>query len=133
MPKVLLLALLCCVLPLSAILVQVGDGSVEDQGLPWTVTSRYSYVQQIYPGAEIGVSGQIQSLGFQYTVGSNVFFEANRSITIRLGHSSLEELSEWIPSTELSLVYDGDLSLADYSGDLPGSGWLTIQLQTPFN
>jgi hypothetical protein len=133
MPKVLLLALLCCVLPLSAILVQVGDGSVEDQGLPWTVTSRYSYVQQIYPGAEIGVSGQIQSLGFQYTVGSNVFFEANRSITIRLGHSSLEELSEWIPSSELSLVYDGDLSLADYSGDLPGSGWLTIQLQTPFN
>lgn len=133
MQKILLLALLYCVLPLSAVLVQVGDGSVEDQGLPWTVTSRYSYVQQIYPGAEIGVSGQIQSLAFEYTVGSNIFLEANRSITIRLGHSSLEELSEWIPAAELSLVYTGDLNLADFAGDLPGSGWLIIQLETPFN
>ncbi|HOH47011.1 MAG TPA: choice-of-anchor J domain-containing protein [Candidatus Cloacimonadota bacterium] len=133
MSKVLLFLLLACVLPLSAVLVQVGSDEVEDQGLPWTVTSRYSYVQQLYPGAEIGVSGQIQSLAFQYMVGSNVFFEANRSLSIRLGQSTLNELTDWIPAAELSLVYQGDLNLADFSGDLPGNGWLTIELPTPFN
>lgn len=127
----LLTILLLCSLSRAEI-IQIGTGQVEDKGLPWSVTSGYSYVQQVYPAAAILVSGSISSIGFQYNVSSNVFLAANNELRVFLGHTSQTSLETWIPFSELIEVFNGSLQYSDFSNGLPGSGWLTIVLETPF-
>ena len=126
----ILTALFCC---LAAEIIQIGGAMEINQGLPWSVKSRYSYVQQIYPAGAIGVGGVISSIGFQYNVGSAVYFESNRDLRILMGHSQSESPADWIPVEELTEVFNGQLQLADYSAGLPGTGWLTIMLSTAFD
>jgi hypothetical protein len=86
---------------INAVIIQIGDEQFENQGLPWNVTARYSYVQQIYPSGSIGVGGSISSIAFQYNVFSNIFFDANRSCRL-YGHTDQEALTDWIPVSELT-------------------------------
>lgn len=117
---------------INAVIIQIGDDQFENQGLPWNVTARYSYVQQIYPSGSIGVGGSISSIAFQYNVFSNIFFDANRSLTVYMGHTDQEALTDWIPVSELTEVFSGDISIEDFSVGIPGQGWFTLNLPEPF-
>ena len=113
-------------------IISVGDGNVKHQGLPIEPAARFSYSQQLYYGSEIDCSGSITHIGFQYDVGSAVFYSGNKELKIWLGHSALSTLEEWVDPSTLSLVYDGILSLDYFDATLPGTGWLMIPLQYPF-
>ncbi|HPM05053.1 MAG TPA: choice-of-anchor J domain-containing protein [Candidatus Cloacimonas sp.] len=128
----LCLGLLVCLALAFAEIVVIGSEQIVSQGLPFEPVARYSYSQQLFSPAEIGSAGQISTLGFQYTVGSSLFYNANKELKIWLGHSSLNSLSNWIPLDSLTLVYDNTLQLNDFTGGLPGNGWLLISLETPF-
>ena len=105
---------------------------MKHQGLPIEPAARFSYSQQLYYGSEIDCSGSITHIGFQYDVGSAVFYSGNKELRIWLGHSALSTLEAWVDPSTLSLVYDGILSLDYFDATLPGTGWLMIPLQYPF-
>jgi len=113
--------------------VDIGNGDLLNQGLPFEPLARFSYSQQLYLADEIGQSGTITHLGFQYHVQSTGFLDANKNLKIYMGHSELSSLNNWVSMQDMSEVFDGMLSLSDFDSGLPGSGWLLVTLQTPFN
>jgi len=117
---------------LSAELVTIGHEQVVNQGLPIEPVARYSYSQQLFTTQEIGSSGLITCLGFQYNAVSNYFYNGINQWKIWLGHSNRSALNSWIPLDSLTIVYDNTLQMSDFSAGIPGSGWLTIELEQPF-
>jgi hypothetical protein len=130
-------ALICLILLLPLLVgaqtITIGNGEVLHQGLPLEPAARFSYSQQLFYAAEIDHSGSITHLGFNYHINSNVFYEANKHLSIYMGHSALNTLEDWVSIQSMVSVYDGVLSLDSFDAGLPGSGWLMIPLQTPFN
>ncbi len=117
---------------LQAETIQIGSGSVVNQGLPLEPFTAYSYSQQLFLAQEIGPGGIISAIGFQYQVAHTAFLSANCEVKFYLGHSSRTLLNSWIPIDSLSLVFDGTLTQENFSSPLPGSGWLTVNLANPF-
>jgi hypothetical protein len=130
--KGLICLLILLPLCLGAQSVTIGNGTILHQGLPIEPLARFSYSQQLYLSTEIGQSGSISMIGFQYNVNSTGFFDANRLWRIWLGHSSQSTLEDWVDIGQLSEVYHGLLDLSYFSGGLPGQGWLMIPLQNSF-
>lgn len=126
------IALLLCCLPLGAEIIQVGTGTAINQALPWEPSTSFSYSQQVYLAAEIGSSGVIGSVAFQYTLSNYFDLACNQSLKIWLGHTDGDFLANWAPLDSLSLVFDGELSTANFSSGTSGQGWLTVPLDTPF-
>ncbi len=112
--------------------ISIGSGNILHQGLPIEPAAHFSYSQQLYHSSQIGISGTITRLSFQYNSSSSIFYEGNKHWRIYLGHSDLDSIQDWLPLSELSLVFDGILSYNYFSAGLPGSGWLTIPLQESF-
>lgn len=129
--RLLFLLLVLCT-PLAAELIQVGEGTVINQSLPVESARSYSYSQQVYLASQIGSSGNISSIAFQYYISGNSYLATNHAWKVWLGHTAQNSLADWIPLDSLSLCYDGNLSLDCFSGGLPGEGWMTISLNTPF-
>ncbi|MDD2331220.1 MAG: choice-of-anchor J domain-containing protein, partial [Candidatus Cloacimonetes bacterium] len=123
-------ALVC--FALYADLIQIGDGDIYNESLPFEPFMRYSYSQQLYPASQINSSGPIHQLGFEYRIVSTGFIPANSQFRIWLGYYAGTQLSSWAPVSELSLVYEGGLSEDFFSAAIPGTGWLTIPI-TPFD
>ncbi|HNQ42847.1 MAG TPA: choice-of-anchor J domain-containing protein, partial [Candidatus Cloacimonadota bacterium] len=117
---------------LCATVITIGSGNTLHQGLPIEPLARFSYTQQIFLATEIGCSGTITSIGFQYHVLSNIFYNTNKNWTIYLGYTDQSELSGWLPINGMTAVFDGLLNQDWFSGGLPGSGWLVIPLSTAF-
>jgi hypothetical protein len=65
--------------------VDIGNGDLLNQGLPFEPLARFSYSQQLYLAEEIGQSGTITHLGFQYHVQSTGFLDANKNLKIYMG------------------------------------------------
>ena len=117
---------------LQAEIIQVGNGTLTNQSLPIEAYRSYSYSQQVYPATLINRAGNISSISFQYSIVSNHFLQNNGEWKVWLGHTPRQTLSTFVPIDSLILVYDGVLNNADFSGSLPGQGWLQINFTTPF-
>jgi len=129
-----LLCMAFCVLALGAAAdtITIGSGTLLNQGLPWEPVSNYSYSQQLFLASEIGRAGAITSIGFQYSVASSIFWDGNNAAVVWLGHTSRAALDGWISPDSLQQVFGAPLATEQFSGGVPGSGWLTITLSTPF-
>lgn len=132
MRQAVLIALLLLSLALSADIIQIGSGSLYNQGLPIEPFRFFSYSQQIYLASQIGTAGLIHSVSLQYDIRSNNFLEGNSDWDVYLGHTQRQNITSWVPIDSLNLVFSGVLSETDFSSSLPGTGWLTISLSTPF-
>ena len=117
---------------MQAEIIQVGNGTLTNQSLPIEAYRSYSYSQQVYPATLINRAGNISSISFQYSIVSNHFLQNNGGWKVWLGHTPRQTLSTFVPIDSLTLVYDGALNNADFSGSLPGQGWLQINFTTPF-
>jgi len=87
--------------------VEVPDDNLFTNEFPLNPGFRSSLAEVIYYPVEINASGLISSINYKYK-----FWENNVSIPVRIwmGHTELENLTDtWIPSSELQLVYDGNL------------------------
>ncbi len=129
--RLLPLFLLLC-LNLGAETVQIGSGTLVNQSLPIEAARVYSYSQQLYLAAEINFTGTVNSLAFQYSVAGTSFLANNSAWKIWLGLTDQNLLEDWAPVDSLALVYDGVLQAQDFSGTLPGQGWLSVTLDEPF-
>lgn len=104
--------------------VQVGLDS-EVSRMPVAMNYRNSIYETIFQQSELtGVTGYITGLRWSYRFLDNL---ADKPIRIWLGNTATADLAAgWIPSTQLTLVYDGSLSY------LNGIHDMNISFDTPF-
>ena len=105
--------------------VQIGTGSSESSNLPIYPYYNYGYSQQIYMSYEFDGSHTIYNISY-YCTSTSTFA---RPVKIYMGHTSASVFStgnDWIPASQLTLVYDGLLEVSNMDN------WLLIPLDTPF-
>lgn len=86
----------------------VGKGNEMNFRLPVSYVSYNSLSESIYYPEEIGMEGMINGTGFIYSFRQNV---AGAPLKIWMGETDRTDLSgSWIPSSELTLVFDGTVS-----------------------
>ena len=103
----------------------IGNGTSTTYELPINNYWEYSYTQQIFLASEMHGSTTISSVSFQYSYSSPS--TVKNSVNIYLGHttqSTFSSASDYIPSTNLTMVYSGPLNCQQ--------GWNTFNFTTPF-
>ena len=129
----LILALSTWFGPAFAQTIQIGSGNLLLQGLPLKPYLHYSYSQQVYYASEIGSPGLITGISFQYDVQSTAYYQNNCQLRVWMACSPRTAFTTWMDTDSLSLVFQGQLPQSAYSGGLPGTGWMFIPLDTPFD
>ncbi len=112
------------VYPSGTTIITIGDGS-QNARMPFDFYYRNSLYETIYLSTELNFIGMINGLLLynQFTTTTLT----NMPIKIWLGITTQNDLSGgWIPSTQLTLVYDGPMNFP------PGANTINIPLQTPF-
>ena len=106
-------------------IVEIGDGTGTTYYGPFNSLWGYSFVEQIYTAAEIGMAGTINSISFNmdpaYTAQTNSVEVFMKNVS-RSAFAS--DGSEYEPVTAGDMVYSG---MVTFNG-----GWTTITLDTPF-
>ena len=103
--------------------VIIGEGTATNDNLPSYSYYKYGMSQQIYTAAEIGMTGEITSIGF-YNGGA----EKTRSYDIYMMLTDKNEFTnplDWINATADALVFSGTVTMA-------ANAWTTMSLTTPF-
>lgn len=104
--------------------IEIGTGTGTTEYNPSRFYYCYSLTQQIYTSEEIGMFGQINSIGFNIATA----YSDNRNIAVYMkcvDGSTFASGSSWIPVSDSDKVFEGVV----YSGN---TGWLTITLDEPF-
>ncbi len=104
--------------------ITVGDGSTSSR-IPFDFWYRNSLFECIYYPQELdNVVGSITGVEFYNDFDSNL---SSKPVRVWIGSTSLQDLSEsWIPSSELSLVFDG---VVDFPS---GQNTISIPFSTPY-
>jgi hypothetical protein len=104
--------------------ITVGTGSVTNTHLPLEMYYGYTYSQTIYKASYLNnKAGYIKSITYTYQGGS--YTDAIKVYVGTTNKTSFSGVTDWIPITDLSLVYDGNITY--------NSGQLTINFTTPFS
>jgi len=112
-------------------LALVGEGVLDNQSLPFEPFYRYSYSQSLYLPAdlpqELSDGAEITHIGYQYNGQETL----SQTVQIYMGYTTqsafVDNVSSYIPASELTLVYNGTLSLQ------ASEGWTALlTLSTPF-
>ncbi|MDL2243060.1 DUF2436 domain-containing protein, partial [Bacteroidales bacterium OttesenSCG-928-K03] len=112
--------------PTEPVVVTIGEGTTSVSDAPFYTLYNYSYAQQIFDADEIGSSGTINSVAFQY---NTTLATLSRNVKIYLGNTTQNTFattSDWVVATDLELVYEGTIDI-DNSNE-----WLVIEFDTPF-
>ena len=105
--------------------VQVGEGTSTTNNNPLAGWYHNSYTQQLYTADEIGNSGTITSLKFNYTSSTST----TRNITVYVGTTEESSLaSGWVTPTDMTEVFHA----ADVTFDNSDGNWYTLTLDEPF-
>ena len=113
-------------------LEQIGHGTNTDKHLPIEPFYKYTYSQTIYLASDFGSVGsnkRITKIYYNFRKSSTNNNGAD-NWTIYMGTTSSNTISDWIPVTNLTKVFEGNTGFGDIS---TGDGWMEIMLETPFN
>ena len=109
--------------------VSIGSGTGTSTYFPIYGLYGYNYTQQIVTQSQINTAGVIEKIRFYYMSG---VITNSKDWTIYIGHTdktSFESNTDWVPLTELTQVYSGDVSSL-----IPaGNNWMEIPLATAFD
>ena len=106
--------------------VTIAGGTTTNYYLPVNNNYRYTYSQQIYLATEMTGPMDIRSISFQYAYSTAMTDKTD--VNIYLGHttqSTFTGTSNYIPLSDLSLVYSGNLNCSQ--------GWNTFVLDSLFH
>ena len=101
--------------------VIIGQGTSASNTNPVGTYYNYSFTEQLYTAAEIGMAGIISSISFNYAVST----AKDYPLQVYMKSVDNTNLSSAIAISDDDLVYNGTLSVT-------GAGWVTINLTTPF-
>ena len=111
------------VMPAGINVVTIGSGN-EQANMPVNMYWRNSLYETLYYPAEVSMLGTISAITFYNNFVTNL---PNKPTKIWLGATTQENLANgWIPSTELQLVFDGNVNYPS------GENNIMIPLQTPY-
>ncbi|MDZ4181941.1 MAG: carboxypeptidase regulatory-like domain-containing protein [Candidatus Cloacimonadaceae bacterium] len=111
------------VMPAGMVVVTVGIGD-ELGSMPVNMYWMNSLFETLYYPQELGMFGTVTALSFYNNFSTNL---PNKPTKIWLGSTQSDNLAGgWIPSTQLTLVYDGNVNYPS------GQNTITIPLQTPY-
>jgi len=134
--RIIALFLICIsTVSLSAVIVQIGTGTLLNQCLPVEPLMNYSYSQSIYTPDEVNFPGIITGVGFQYRITSSIFLPYTNQFSIYLGtvyRDRFHSNTDWVPLDSLQLVFQGALQADWFYPAITGQGWLTIPFDTPY-
>ncbi len=103
--------------------IAVGAGNSTGNYTPFGTYYNYSFAEQLYTAAEVGVSGNITSIAFHYTGASAKDFP----ITVYMKNVDAANLSNaFVSVAAIDQVFDDTLSAP------ATDGWLSIELDEPF-
>ncbi|MDR0206467.1 MAG: hypothetical protein LBI45_04340, partial [Bacteroidales bacterium] len=104
----------------------VGTGTTTVNYSPINTFWGHTYSQQIYTAADIGKTGEIKSIAFEYI--NAIPYNAN-NVTIYMGvtnKSSFTNAQDLVPVSELQQVFSGSVPFSNVNK------WSTINLNIPF-
>ncbi|MBW6515939.1 MAG: agmatine deiminase family protein [Candidatus Cloacimonetes bacterium] len=105
-------------------IIDIGDGTGMANYLPLNMYWKNSLTQTIYLASEIGVMGTLDQITYYNNFATNL---SNKPVKIWVGETTATDLSSgWIPSTSLTLVFDGTVNFPS------GENTIDILLQTPY-
>ncbi|KWW26638.1 MAG: Uncharacterized protein F083_3211, partial [bacterium F083] len=107
--------------------VQVGAGTSTGSidYIPYSQWYHNSYTQQLYTAEEIGATGTINALSFNY-IGTT---PTTRNITVYMGTTDATSLSSgWVTPADMTEVF----SAQDVTFSNAADGWFTLALDNPF-
>src|SRR5688572_18679962 len=113
----LLLAFVVCFALQGRAQVLIGNGTNQDQNVPWEPYYGYTYAQSIYLASEINATGDITALQWYFSGTSTL--PDNQQLVIYLGHTSKTSYSsnaDWEDVANLTQVYAGGITVS-------GPGW----------
>ena len=93
--------------------------------LPVNMYYNYSLTQQIFTACEIGTAGTINSIAFDYTNSSSFTMNNVQIYMMLTDKSSFETNTDMVALTNATKVWEGTFTAS-------GTGWVTIELTTPF-
>lgn len=112
--------------PYYNVTVTAAQGTTVDLGMPMEPYQYFSYTQSIYLQSEINQANKsIRKIRWHYN-GNSSWTDA---IQIYMGHTNLSAFptnSSWVPVSNMTLVYDGTLTVPAVAG------WVEITLNTEF-
>lgn len=112
--------------PFLNLTITIDQGTLTELGMPMEPYQSFSYSQSIYLQSEINRSNvNIKKLYWYYN-GNSAWTDA---IKIYMGHTNLSVFptnSSWVPTNQMTLVYDGTFSTTTTAG------WIEIPLTTEF-
>ena len=114
--------------PTNTLPITIGDGTSSGNHLPISTYYKYSLTQQIYTAAEIeaagGTVGTINSVSFSYT-NIGITFPGLKMYMLNTDKAAFESNTDMVAVSDADKVWEGTLSATQ-------AGWLTIELDTPF-
>jgi hypothetical protein len=105
--------------------VTIGDGTSSNPTLPVHMVYAYSLTQQIFTADEIGMAGSITSIAFYHNPTSSLTMEDIQVYMMQVDKSVFASQTDIVPLTNATKIFEGTLSAN-------GTGWVTLQLSTPF-
>ena len=125
--QLLMLFCFACFDVARATVVTIGTGTSTGQNsLPVKTDWNYFLTQQIFTADEVGMSGAINAISFNYTNSFGAFSMSD--IRVYMKHVSTTEFnssSDMVMVSPSDKVFDGTFSAS-------GAGWVTVNLDTPF-
>ena len=110
----------------NAVNVSIGNGTIEENYLPFNTCYKYSYSQSVYPVDSFGTTGFINSISWNCATPGTTVLDY---VKIYMGTTqSVDSQQEgFLPMNRLTLVYEGTTVTIGAS-----AGWQTFDLTTPF-
>ena len=107
--------------------VTIGDeaSNYTHYTLPVNMYYNYSLTQQIYTAEEIGTSGAITSIAFDYVNTLPFSMEDLKVYMKNVDKTTFDSDTDMVGLSDATLVYDGTFAASR-------AGWVSLQLQTPF-
>ena len=93
--------------------------------LPVNMYFNYSLTQQIYTAEEIGMAGTINSIAFDYAYTSSFTMNGVQVYMMNVDKANFTSNTDMVSLAGAELVWEGSFSAT-------GSGWVTLELDTPF-
>ncbi len=108
--------------------ITLGQEKGTTRDIPFNFYGKYSVAQQIYSAKEIGVSkGRIIAISWPYNASTYTNPPTGVGLKVYMANTSQTSSKEWIPQTDLKLVYDGQVEMQQ------GNHILSLQLGEAFD
>ena len=106
--------------------VTIGNGTSTTYVTPFNSLWGYSFVESIYTSSEINMAGTITSIKYYFATAAASMTHDVTVYMKNVTQSTFAAETDYVPVTAADIVYQGQMTIpAD-------TGWVTIQLTTPF-